>query len=119
MQKSGEAQRPGATPDRAADGSWSDRGTYRAIIDTFKSKRGGYEKMRCRYSRHGDAANALKVSNLSTYRAYSLLRDNCLTRSVGAFKAYSSEFRHLPSDKFTRPNDYYDNTLTGWTTVRL
>jgi hypothetical protein len=110
---------PGATPDRAAGGSWSARGTYRAVINTFKSKRGGYEKMRCRYSRHGDANNAVKVFNLSTYRAYSLTTDNCLTRSVGAFKAYSTEFRHLPSGKYTRPNDYYDNDLRGWTTVRL
>jgi hypothetical protein len=110
---------PGATPDRAAAGSWSARGTYRAIISTFKTKRAGYEKMRCRYSRHGDAANAVKRFNLSTYRAYSLPTDNCLTRSVEAFKAYSSEFRSLPSGKYTRPNDYYDSTLRGWTTVRL
>lgn len=110
---------PGATPDRPAAGSWSDRGTYRGIVNTFKSKRGDYEKMRCRYSRHGDAANALKVFNLSTYRAYATLTDNCLTRSVEAFKAYSSEFRSLPSGKYERPNAYYDSTLRGWTTVRL
>lgn len=34
-------------------------------------------------------------------------------------KAYSSEFRNLPDGKYTRPNAYYDNSLTGWTTVRL
>ncbi|MDF3141538.1 MULTISPECIES: hypothetical protein [unclassified Streptomyces] len=76
--------------------------------------------MRCRHSRHGDAKNAFKVFNLSPYRAYSLTTtDNCLTSSVGAFKTYSTEFRHLPSGKYTRPNDYYDHDLKGWTTVRL
>lgn len=115
----GLGAQPGANPDRAASGSWSERGTYRAIIDTFKAKRGGYEKMRCRYSRHGDADQAVKVFNRSTYRAYYLLTDNCLTRSVAAFKAYSSEFRSLPDGKRTRPNAYYDATLRGWTTVRL
>ncbi|MFF7259246.1 hypothetical protein ACFZCL_02985 [Streptomyces sp. NPDC008159] len=115
----GRAAQPGATPDRPAAGSWSESGTYRALIDTFKSKRGDYEKMRCRYSRHGDAANALKVFNLSTYRDYSFTTDNCLIRSVESFKAYSSEFRNLPSGKYQRPNAYYDSTLKGWTTVRL
>lgn len=75
--------------------------------------------MRCRYSRHGDADNAVEVFDRSTYRAYDLLTDNCLTRSVAAFKAYSSEFRSLPDGKRTRPNAYYDGTLRGWTTVRL
>ncbi|GGU03325.1 hypothetical protein GCM10010256_74280 [Streptomyces coeruleorubidus] len=110
---------PGANPNHAAAGSWSASGTYRAVVNAFKGKRAGYEKMRCRYSRHGDAVNAVKVFNLSTYRAYSVTRDNCLTRSVEAFKAYSSEFRYLPSGKSTRPNAYYDNALRGWTTVRL
>ncbi|XUL85276.1 hypothetical protein ACQ86D_00025 [Streptomyces galilaeus] len=110
---------PGANPDRAAYGSWSARGTYSSIIATFKTKRGGYEKMRCTYARHGDADNAVKVFNRSTYRAYDLLTDNCLTRSVAAFKAYSSEFRSLPDGKRTRPNAYYDDTLRGWTTVRF
>ncbi|MEU0390683.1 hypothetical protein [Streptomyces chartreusis] len=56
--------------------------------------------------------------NRSTYRAYDLLTDNCLIRSVAAFKAYSSEFQSLPDGKRIRPNAYYD-ALRGWTTVRL
>lgn len=88
-----------------------------------------YVKYRCLNTPSANVAKAQRAARTSASNGYNLARNNCLTKSVDIFHAYSpwlNNSRHLPDPKpygvSLTPNHYYNNLLpkAGWSgTVNL
>ncbi|MGW1405390.1 hypothetical protein [Streptomyces sp. NPDC002403] len=120
----GDTGRPEATFIKT--GSWN------RMLHNFKTRRAGnqaYVKYRCLDTPSANPAKAQRAAGTSAKNGYNLARNNCLTKSVDIFHAYSpllNNSRHLPDPKpygiSLTPNHYYNNLLpkAGWSgTVNL
>ncbi|MFE5089896.1 Tat pathway signal protein [Streptomyces sp. NPDC056638] len=120
----GDTGRPKST--FITTGSWS------RMLHNFKTRHTGkqrYVKYRCLNTPSADVAKAQRAARTSARNGYNLARNNCLTKSVDIFHAYSpwlNNTRHLPDPKpygiSLTPNHYYNNLLpkAGWSgTVNL
>ncbi|RPF46482.1 hypothetical protein EDD96_3059 [Streptomyces sp. Ag109_G2-6] len=103
-----------------ATGSWT------AMLNNFKTRHSGnqrYVKYRCLSTPSADAAKAQRAARTSATNGYNLAWNNCLTKSVDIFHAYSpwlNNTAHLPDPKplgiSLFPNHYYNDLLPkfGW-----
>ncbi|SCF68826.1 hypothetical protein [Streptomyces sp. Ncost-T10-10d] len=120
----GDTGRPKST--FITTGSWS------RMLHNFRTRHTGkqrYVKYRCLNTPAADVAKAQRSARTSASNGYNLARNNCLTKSVDIFHAYSpwlNNTRHLPDPKpygiSLTPNHYYNNALpkAGWSgTVNL
>ncbi|MFE3903000.1 Tat pathway signal protein [Streptomyces sp. NPDC059153] len=120
----GDTGRPKST--FITTGSWS------RMLHNFKTRHTGkqrYVKYRCLNTPSAYVAKAQRAARTSARNGYNLARNNCLTKSVDIFHAYSpwlNNTRHLPDPKpygiSLTPNHYYNNLLpkAGWSgTVNL
>ncbi|MFC9626476.1 Tat pathway signal protein [Streptomyces sp. NPDC056930] len=120
----GDTGRPKST--FITTGSWS------RMLHNFRTRHTGtqrYVKYRCLNTPSADVAKAQRAARTSARNGYNLARNNCLTKSVDIFHAYSpwlNNTRHLPDPKpygiSLTPNHYYNNSLpkAGWSsTVNL
>ncbi|MFD4949666.1 Tat pathway signal protein [Streptomyces sp. NPDC058239] len=120
----GDTGRPKST--FITTGSWS------RMLHNFKTRHTGkqrYVKYRCLNTPSANVAKAQRAARTSASNGYNLARNNCLTKSVDIFHAYSpwlNNSRHLPDPKpygiSLTPNHYYNNLLprAGWSgTVNL
>lgn len=82
---------------------------------------GGYGTYRCVDTFAADQRDANAMVNRVNGRDYSLVVNNCLTKSIQIIKAYdeSGGLNGLPTGKWTIPNYYYTVTLdkAGWGTA--
>ncbi|MEV4754871.1 hypothetical protein AB0J86_07130 [Micromonospora sp. NPDC049559] len=104
----------GATEN--ADWSWRREGNWSSALATFDVTNGDgyYDHYRCRDTPSSSVGAAKSKVDEVYGRAYHLLWDNCLTRSVEIFKAYDGALADLPYAGGTGPNWYYDNSLVGF-----
>ena len=95
------------------------RGTTAQMVNNFKHRRSGrwrYAKYRCIETATAAPANARRAALAGRHR-YNLYRNNCLTKSVDIFRAYSPwlvRSGHLPNARYrgtSWPPNYYYNTL--------
>ncbi|GLF97366.1 hypothetical protein [Streptomyces yaizuensis] len=107
-------------------------GSWNRMIHNFKTRYTGnkrYVKYRCLSTPSADVTKAQRAARTSKHNGYSLTRNNCLTKSVDIFRAYSpwlNNTRRLPNPKpfviSLTPNHYYNKLLpkAGWSgTVNL
>lgn len=107
-------------------------GSWNRMLHNFKTRHTGnqrYVKYRCLSTPSANVAKAQRAARTSANNGYSLARNNCLTKSVDIFHAYSpwlNNSRRLPDPKpygvSLTPNHYYNNLLpkAGWNgTVNL
>lgn len=106
----------GATEN--ASTNWRGRGDQNAMFNAFRQRKGNatpyYTQWRCEASPYSSVGAASAEVDQLNKQTYSLLDDNCLTRSVEIFTAYDgSTFDYLPPAADTSPNAYFDN-LDGY-----
>ncbi|WP_052411371.1 hypothetical protein [Streptomyces sp. NRRL S-118] len=107
-------------------------GSWNRMLQNFKARHTGkkrYVKYRCLGTPSANAAKAQRAARTSATNGYNLARNNCLTKSVDIFHAYSpwlNNSRRLPDPKpygvSLTPNHYYNKLLpkAGWSgTVNL
>ncbi|WP_370267821.1 hypothetical protein [Streptomyces sp. V4I8] len=101
-------------------------GSGRQMMHNFKTRRTGkwrYAKYRCIATASAYPARAMQAALAGRNSGYDFFRNNCLTKSVDVFRAYSpwlSASGHLPNARYRNtswPPNYYYNTLlskAGW-----
>ncbi|MEU4302914.1 hypothetical protein [Kitasatospora aureofaciens] len=108
------------------NGTFIETSSWNTMLSTFKKRHSGnqqYVKYRCLNTPSSDTAKAQQAARTSATNGYNLLSNNCLTKSVDIFHAYSpwlNDTRHLPDPKLLGvskfPNHYYNDLLpeAGW-----
>jgi hypothetical protein len=101
----------GATEN--ASTNWRGRGDQNAMFNTFRQRKGNatpyYTQWRCHASPNSSVGAASTEVDQLNKQAYTLLSDNCLTRSIEIFKAYDgTTFDVMPSGYATAPDGYFD-----------
>ncbi|MFJ9820748.1 hypothetical protein ACIRU3_36870 [Streptomyces sp. NPDC101151] len=117
----------GATETKASKGfagNWL-RGPedVNSMLGNFKAQRiNKYTEFRCKNTSSGSPTGAVTRFKLLMNTEYNWLGNNCLTRSVLTFKAYSSAMNSLKSGVSIPPKWYFNIYLgyAGWeSSVRL
>ncbi|MDX3763574.1 Tat pathway signal protein [Streptomyces sp. AK02-04a] len=96
-------------------------GSWGQMLHNFKTRNTGtrrYLKYRCLSTPSANVGKADLAASRSAHDGYDLFRNNCLTKSVDIFHAYSpwlNSTRHLPNPRIRGislpPNYYYNNLL--------
>jgi hypothetical protein len=111
---------------------WNRNGTWDEMLGVFRSRTRPdgdpgpyYTRYRCAHTGGADQAAARRKRAELDHLPYSLLNDNCLTRSIEIFKAYDSSggLNILSTGKadnwqLATPNDYFAEDLTGFGPAR-
>ncbi|MBT2476856.1 Tat pathway signal protein [Streptomyces sp. ISL-94] len=122
----GATENPGGklnVPAGGDNGTWIKTGAWQSMLNDFKTRHTGafrYVRYRCQNTPAGDAATAARAARTSRGNGYNLFRNNCLTKSIDIFHAYTpwlGDTRHLPSpyyrDKSLPPNLYFLGSLNS------
>ncbi|NNN36583.1 hypothetical protein HLK59_40765 [Streptomyces sp. S3(2020)] len=73
-----------------------------------------YQRFRCVNTPNGSPGNAVAKFRQLMSTDYAWATNNCLTRSVATFKAYTSALNGLDDGAVTAPNSYFNRHLTAW-----
>lgn len=97
------------------DAGWRKHGSFAQMVKDFRNSHdaAGYDSYRCTDTLAADQRDANGVVNRINGKTYSLLVDNCLTKSIQIIKAYdeSGGLNALPDGRWTIPNLYYTAAL--------
>jgi hypothetical protein len=111
---------------------WNRNGTWDEMLSMFRTRPRSdgtpglyYTRYRCAHTGGADQAAADRKRAQLDRQPYSLLNDNCLTRSIEIFKAYDSSggLNLLSTGKaddwqLATPNDYFAEDLMGFAPAR-
>lgn len=100
--------------------SWHESGTQKQMLDKFRA--GGethkgsnwYTQYRCAHTSTHNITLAMVAVHTAEYSGYNGLTDNCLTKAIYIFKAYSSDVWLYHPGSAMGPNWYFDHLPSTW-----
>ncbi|WP_042444078.1 hypothetical protein [Streptacidiphilus jiangxiensis] len=108
--------------DPAVTGSWTRDGGWDQMLAAFRSGESGhgagfYTRYRCDTTPDDNSGGAAQQAADEATNGYSLPTNNCLTKAVDIFKAYSTRLANLPDPAWQVPNQYFTVLPTGWSST--
>ncbi|WP_051942881.1 hypothetical protein [Streptacidiphilus rugosus] len=106
--------------DPAATGSWIGHGGWDQMLAAFRAGRsdhgpGYYTRYRCDATADSSPDAATRQAATEATNGYVLTDNNCLTKSVDIFKAYSTAFASYSNGAWQVPNRYFADLPSTWT----